>query len=79
MEDPAVRINASVLRQLARLRKEQGLSLEEVAHRAGIDRSYLGLLERGTRRPTLEVAIRVARALGKRLSGIVRKAEDAVS
>jgi XRE family transcriptional regulator, regulator of sulfur utilization len=75
MEDPASRINDAVLRHLARLRKERGLSLEEVARRAGIDRSYLGLLERGMRRPTLEVAIRVARALGQPLSKILKKAE----
>ena len=76
MDDAASRINARVLQHLARLRKEQGLSLEEVARRAGIDRSYLGLLERGMRRPTLEVAIRVALALGKRLSRVLKKAED---
>jgi transcriptional regulator with XRE-family HTH domain len=75
MEDPASRINDAVLRHLARLRKERGQSLEEVARRAGIDRSYLGLLERGLRRPTLEVAIRVARALGQPLSRILKRAE----
>jgi len=76
MDDPAARINGAVLRDLARLRAKQKLSLEEVARRAGIDRSYLGLLERGLRRPTLEVAIRVARALGQPLSSILKRAEQ---
>ncbi len=75
MDDAATRINAAVLRQLAELRAKQGLSLEAVARRAGIDRTYLGLLERGMRRPTLEVAIRVSRALGQPLSKILKKAE----
>jgi len=78
MDDPAARINGAVLRELARLRTKQKLSLEEVARRAGIDRSYLGLLERGLRRPTLEVAIRVARALGQPLSRILKRAEGTV-
>jgi len=79
MDDPAARINGAVLRDLARLRAKQKLSLEEVARRAGIDRSYLGLLERGLRRPTLEVAVRVARALGQPLSRILKRAESITS
>jgi transcriptional regulator with XRE-family HTH domain len=36
-----------------------------------------GLLERGKRKPTIDVAERVARALGKKLSTLVAEAERA--
>ena len=45
-------------------RKEQGMSQEELAFRAGMKRSYLSDLERGTRNPTVRVLGRLAQALG---------------
>ena len=36
----------------ARLRKEKGLTQEEVAERSGFSQSYIGWLERGKRNPT---------------------------
>ncbi|WP_426263974.1 helix-turn-helix domain-containing protein [Sphingomonas sp. PWP1-2] len=46
-----------------RLRIEQGLSQEELAFRAGMKRSYLSDLERGTRNPTVRALGRLAEAL----------------
>ncbi|MEG8043882.1 helix-turn-helix transcriptional regulator [Sphingomonas sp. LR59] len=46
-----------------RLRKERGLSQEELAFRAGMKRSYLSDLERGTRNPTVRAVGRLAQAL----------------
>jgi transcriptional regulator with XRE-family HTH domain len=46
-----------------RLRKERGLSQEELAFRAGMKRSYLSDLERGTRNPTVRAVGRLADAL----------------
>jgi len=46
-----------------RLRKERGLSQEELAFRAGMKRSYLSDLERGTRNPTVHALGRLADAL----------------
>jgi len=36
----------------ARLRKEKGLTQEDVAERSGFSQSYIGWLERGRRNPT---------------------------
>jgi transcriptional regulator with XRE-family HTH domain len=46
-----------------RLRKERGLSQEELAFQAGMKRSYLSDLERGTRNPTVRALGRLAEAL----------------
>lgn len=49
-------------------RQEAGLSQEELAHRAGLDRSYIGGVERGERNPTLIVIAKIANGLGITLS-----------
>jgi transcriptional regulator with XRE-family HTH domain len=58
-----------------RLRQKQGLSQERLAALAGIDRAYMGGIERGLRNPTLTTIARVARGLGMRPSEVVRVAE----
>lgn len=45
------------------LRDWEGLSQEELAFRAGMKRSYLSDLERGTRNPTVRALGRLAEAL----------------
>lgn len=45
------------------LRKERGLSQEELAFQAGMKRSYLSDLERGTRNPSVRAVGRLAEAL----------------
>jgi transcriptional regulator with XRE-family HTH domain len=39
---------------LARYRKTNGLTQEELAGRAGLDRSFISLLEQGKRVPTIK-------------------------
>ncbi len=56
-------------------RLAQGLSQEALAHRAGVHRTYVGLIERGLRRPTLEAGKQLADALGTPLWVLVRRAE----
>lgn len=50
-------------RNARRIREGLGLSQEEVAFRAGLKRSYLSDLERGTRNPTVRALGRLAEAL----------------
>ena len=57
------------------VRERQGISQEKLAELAEIDRTYVSMIERGKRQPTLEVASRVAGALSMRLSEIIRRAE----
>ena len=45
------------------LRTEKGMSIEELAYKAGIDNSHLGKLERGQRNASLVVIEKIAVAL----------------
>ena len=56
-------------------REKQGLSQEKLAELAEVDRTYVSMIERSKRQPTLEVAQRIADALNVRLSEIIRRAE----
>jgi transcriptional regulator with XRE-family HTH domain len=51
---------------LAGIRSARGLTQEALAHEAGVDRTFVGLLETGKRQPTLSVIFALARALGVR-------------
>ena len=44
-------------------RRRHGLSQEELAYRADIDRTYVSALERGVYAATIDILERVARAL----------------
>lgn len=55
------------------------LSQEELAARAGIDRTYISGVERSVRNPTLEVMQRIARALGSDLDVIFATARELAS
>lgn len=49
--------------RVRQLRKARGWSQEEFAHKVGIDRSYMGGVERGERNVSLENICLIARAL----------------
>lgn len=49
---------------IAEYRREQGLSQEALAARAGLDRAYIGLIERGERNPTIQATWRILTDLG---------------
>lgn len=48
-----------------------GLSQEDLAHAAGLDRSYVGGVERGARNVSLDNIYRIAQALGVDASSLV--------
>lgn len=51
-------------RNFARLRREKGLTQEEVEARSGFSQQYLSSLERGRRNPTVITLYELALALG---------------
>ena len=52
-------------------RAAKGISQEELAHRSGIDRSYLGAIERGEQNAGLLHLSRIAQALNSSLLELV--------
>jgi transcriptional regulator with XRE-family HTH domain len=55
--------NQVVAKNVRSLRKERGLTQEQLAHEVGIDLTYLGGIERGRRNPSVAVIGRLATAL----------------
>ena len=49
--------------KLRDLRKSQGFSQESFAHHVGLDRTYVGGIERGERNPGLKVILLIAERL----------------
>jgi transcriptional regulator with XRE-family HTH domain len=73
--DGSSRLCRAFARVIKRHRASQKLSQEALAEAAGIHHTYVGLLERGQRKPTIDVAERLARALGTKLSHLILEAE----
>jgi transcriptional regulator with XRE-family HTH domain len=62
-------------RVLRAAREKRGLSQEDLALDCEIDRTYVSLLERGLRQPTITVLFKLATALGVRPSVLVTQVE----
>ena len=54
---------AGNLRRLRRLRRAKGISQEDLAYEAGINRSYMSKLEKGASYPGLEIIAKLATVL----------------
>ncbi|MGK7345737.1 MAG: helix-turn-helix domain-containing protein [Candidatus Nitrospinota bacterium M3_3B_026] len=59
------------------LRKKRGFSQEELGFETGYHRTYISLLERGLRSPTLTTIFQLATALEVKPSEIIRQVESA--
>ena len=55
------------------LRRERGLSQEELAHRATVHQTYLSGVERGRRNPSVMVLARLASALESDIEDLTRQ------
>ena len=61
--------------QILRLRRlAAGLTQEELADQAGLHPTYIGLIERGVRNPTLDVCQQLSGALGVGLNTLISEA-----
>ena len=61
---------------LQEIRKKRGLSQEELGFESGYHRTYISLLERGLKNPSLKTIFQLARALKIRPSEIIRRIEN---
>ncbi len=78
MSERGIELSDTVAQLVADARRQGGMSMDELAERAGVHRTYIGLLERRSRQPTLAVAANLAEALGLSLSELVAEAEHGV-
>lgn len=58
-----MRLRGVVAKNLRRLRHAKGLSQEELASRAGVNRNYIGMLEREENSPTIDMLEKIADVL----------------
>lgn len=55
-------------------REKLGISQEGLAERAGVDRTYISILERGLKSPTVETLERICDALGTLPERVIEEA-----
>ncbi|MGO7548333.1 helix-turn-helix domain-containing protein [Rhizobium leguminosarum] len=64
VDDEATKLQRQFGDRLRHFRTAAALSQEEIAHRAGLDRSFVGQVERGERNLSLLNILKIADALG---------------
>ncbi len=60
-------IGELVGRNVARIRRERGMTQEQLSERSGLSQQYLSTLERGSRNPTVVTLDELSRALSCRV------------
>jgi transcriptional regulator with XRE-family HTH domain len=60
---------------LRELRTAHGLSQEQLAHKAGLDRTYVSGIERGERNPSFANLLRLAEAVETSLADLTQRAK----
>ena len=68
-----MKLRRIVARNLRRLRKERGLSQEELADRSDLNRNYVGMIEREENAPTVDAIEQLADALDVDVTAFFRK------
>ncbi|GLS30797.1 Helix-turn-helix [Mesorhizobium albiziae] len=57
-------------------RQAKGMSQEELAHRADIDRTYISSLERSVYNASIDVVERLAMALGTEAAELLKRSQE---
>jgi transcriptional regulator with XRE-family HTH domain len=60
-------------KQVRKIRLEQNLSQEELADKAGVHRTYIGMIERAEKNITLENIEKIAKALNCKIAELIEK------
>jgi transcriptional regulator with XRE-family HTH domain len=70
---------SQLLGQVIRRRRENsGLTQEDLGHRSGLSRNYVGMLERGERSPTVHVIYQLAIAMETTMSVLIQELDAAL-
>jgi transcriptional regulator with XRE-family HTH domain len=68
-----IEVFGKVLREL---REKSNISQEKLAEYCELDRTYISLLERGQRQPTITTIFKLAKALNVSPSALIEKVEN---
>jgi DNA-binding XRE family transcriptional regulator len=60
----------SIINRIEALRSKVGLSRQELADKVGVHYQTIGYIERGEYSPSLVLALKIAKALGKRVEQV---------
>ena len=71
--------NQVIANVIRKLRQKKGLSQEVVSGLAGIARTHLTMIEKGTKQPNMETIWRIAQALDMPASELIRLVEEELS
>lgn len=71
------RVCSEVAKALRELREQRGLSMTELAARAGLSRAMISFIEHELRNPTLDTLLRIAEVLDVELSDVIANAKRA--
>jgi transcriptional regulator with XRE-family HTH domain len=69
-------LQRSLGRRIRELRSEQGWTQEQFAEFCGLHRTYVGHVERGEKNVSLSTVLRVANALGVRISALFGRGKE---
>ncbi len=61
------KIKYQLMKEFVTLRKQAGVTQEELARRTGISRPNIARMENGSYNPTVEMLVRLAAGIGKRI------------
>ncbi|MBN6188308.1 helix-turn-helix transcriptional regulator [Aneurinibacillus sp. BA2021] len=73
------KIHIKIGRNLQRLRKARGLSLDKTAEITGVSKAMLGQIERGESNPTVTTVWKIASGLRVSFSSLIEEESEAVS
>lgn len=64
-------VHQKIAEKVRKIRKERNISQEELAFKAGLNRAYVGYIERGERKPSVETLAKLAKALKIKMSELL--------
>ena len=75
MGAPKKKLSTAFAEVIKAHRGRLGISMAGLAAKAGLHQTYIGLIERGTRNPSIDAMQAIAEALGVSPSKLIREAE----
>lgn len=56
-------VSIKIGKNIRKIRENTELTQEQLAHEAGLNRAYVGYIERGERNPSTDTLVKIAKAL----------------